>query len=46
MPVLLYGMEAWKKLSRVEIQQLEKIQGEALKNIQSTIKNTFHSANK
>ena len=31
MPVLLYGMEAWKKSSKVEIQQLEKIQGKALK---------------
>ena len=31
MPVLLCGMEAWKKSSKVEIQQLEKIQGKALK---------------
>ena len=33
MPALLYGMEAWKKLSKAEIQQLEKIQGKALKRI-------------
>ena len=31
MPGLLYGMEAWKKLSKAEIQHLEKIQGKALK---------------
>ena len=33
MPALLYGMEAWKKLSKAEIQNLEKIQGKALKKI-------------
>ena len=33
MPALLYGMEAWKKLSKAEIQHLEKIQGKALKRI-------------
>ena len=33
MPALLYGMKAWKKLSKVEIQQLEKIQGKSLKRI-------------
>ena len=33
MPALLYGMEAWKKLSTVEIQHLEKIQGKALQRI-------------
>ena len=33
MPALLYGMEAWKKLSKAEIQHLEKIQDEALKRI-------------
>ena len=31
MPVLLYGMEAWKQLSQAEIQRPEKIQGKALK---------------
>ena len=30
---MLYGMEAWKKLSRVEIQNIEKIQGKALKGV-------------
>ena len=33
MPALLYGMEAWKKLSKAEIQHLEKIQGTVLKRI-------------
>ena len=33
LPALLYGMEAWKKLSKAEIQNLEKIQGKALKRI-------------
>ena len=33
MPALLYGMEAWKKLSKAEIQNVEKIQGKALKRI-------------
>ena len=33
MPALLYGMEAWKKLSKAEIQNIEKIQGKALKRI-------------
>ena len=33
MRALLYGMEAWKKLSKAEIQYLEKIQGKALKRI-------------
>ena len=32
-PALLYGMEVWKKLSKMEIQHLEKIQGKALKRI-------------
>ena len=27
MPALLYGMEAWKKLSKAETQNVEKIQG-------------------
>ena len=27
MPAFLYGMEAWKKLSKAEIHQLEKVQG-------------------
>ena len=35
MPALLYEMEAWKKLSKAEIQNLEKIQGKALKRILS-----------
>ena len=30
---LLYGTEAWKKLLKVEIQHLEKVQGKALKRI-------------
>ena len=33
MPALLYGMEAWEKLSKAEIQNIEKIQGKALKRI-------------
>ena len=33
MPALLYGMEAWKKLSKAEFQHLEKIQGKPLKRI-------------
>ena len=33
MPALLYGMEAWEKLPKAEIQNLEKIQGKALKKI-------------
>ena len=33
MPALLYGMEGWKKLSKAEIQNPEKIQGKALKRI-------------
>ena len=33
MPALLYGMEAWKKLSKEEIQHLEKIQGKSLKRM-------------
>ena len=33
MPALLYGMEAWKKLSKGEIQNVEQIQGKALKRI-------------
>ena len=33
MPALLYGMETWIKLSKAEIQQLEKIQDKALKMI-------------
>ena len=33
MPAHLYGMEAWKKLSKAEIQNLEKIQGKSLKRI-------------
>ena len=33
MPALLYAMEAWKKLSKAEIQNVEKIQGKALKSI-------------
>ena len=33
MPALLYGMEAWKKLPKAEIEHLEKIQGKALKRI-------------
>ena len=33
MPALLYGLETWKKMSKAEIQQLEKIQGKALKRI-------------
>ena len=32
-PALLYGMEAWKKLSKAEIQDLEKIKGKPLKRI-------------
>ena len=35
MPALLYGMEVWKKLSKGEIQNLEKIQRKALKRISS-----------
>ena len=31
MPAVLHGMEAWKKLSKAEIQHLEKIQGKVLK---------------
>ena len=33
MPVLLYEMEVWKKLSKSEIQNLEKTKGKALKRI-------------
>ena len=33
MPTLLHGMEAWKKLSTAEIQNVEKIQGKTLKRI-------------
>ena len=33
MPAFLYGIEAWKKLSKAEIQNLEKIQGNSLKRI-------------
>ena len=33
MLALLYGMEAWEKLSKAEIQHLEKISGKALKRI-------------
>ena len=33
MPALLYGMEAWKKLSKAEIQHVCKIHGKALKKI-------------
>ena len=33
MPALLYGMEAWKKSPKAEIQHLEKIQGKTLKRI-------------
>ena len=33
MPALLYEMEAWKKLSKAEIQNVEKIPGKALKRI-------------
>ena len=33
MPALLYGIEAWKKLSKVEIQNAEKIQGKAFKRM-------------
>ena len=33
MPALLYGMEAWKKLSKAAIQHLEKNQGKPLKRI-------------
>ena len=33
MPALLYGMETWKKLSKAEVQNVEKIQGKALKRI-------------
>ena len=35
MPALLYEMEAWKKLSKAEIQHLGKIQGKVLKRISS-----------
>ena len=46
MPALLYGMEAWKKLSKVEIHQLKKIQGKGLKkDIQSTNNNTLYWTN-
>ena len=30
-PALLYGMEAWKNLSKAEIQNVGKIQGKALR---------------
>ena len=33
MPALLYKMESWNKLSKAEIQNLEKIQGKALQRI-------------
>ena len=33
MPALLYGIETWKKLSKAEIQNVEKIQGKALKRM-------------
>ena len=33
MLALLYGMEAWKKLSKIEIRNVEKIQGKAFKRI-------------
>ena len=46
MPAFLYGMEAWKKLSKAEIQNVEKIQGKALKkDIQSTNNNTLYWTN-
>ena len=46
MPALLYGMEAWKKWSNAEIQNVEKIQGKALKkDIQSTNNNTLYWTN-
>ena len=32
-PALLYGIGAWKKFSKAEIQHLEKIQGKALKRM-------------
>ena len=39
-------MEARKKLSKAEIQHLEKIQGQSLKkDIQSTNNNTFYWTN-
>ena len=45
MPALLYGMKAWKKLSKVEIQQLEKIKVKPKKDIQSTNNNTLYWTN-
>ena len=33
LPALLYGMEAWKRLSKTEVQDLEKLKTKALKRI-------------
>ena len=33
MPAFLFGMEAWKKLQKAEIQHLEKIQGKVIEKI-------------
>ena len=31
--MLLYGLEAWRKIDKDEINEIEKIQSKALKNI-------------
>ena len=33
MPALLYGLEAWGKIDKDQMSQIEKIQGRALKSI-------------
>ena len=33
MPALLYGLEAWGKIDKNEINEMEKIQGRAFKRI-------------
>ena len=33
MPALLYGLETWAKIDKDEINEIEKIQGRALKRI-------------
>ena len=33
MPALLYGLEAWEKIEKDEMNEIEKIQGRSLKRI-------------
>ena len=46
-PALLHEMEAWKTLPKAEVQNVENIQGKALKRIyiQSTNNNTLYWTN-